>query len=71
MITRRFTDEQLTGLHVQGLSTRQVAKRLSVSPAAVSYRLRELGLKANGQWAKGRTALPKAIGQTENDRLQR
>jgi len=42
----KFTDEQLTKLYERGLNDTQIARKLGVTPSAVSYRRRKLGLSA-------------------------
>jgi len=47
MVGRRrapFTDQQLIDLHERGLNGREIAEELDVTPSAVNYHKRRLGL---------------------------
>jgi len=44
-----FTDQQLIDLHEKGLNDQEKAEKLGVTPSAVNYRRRRLGLEAHGR----------------------
>jgi predicted transcriptional regulator len=43
----KFSDDELLELYRQGLTNREIAQRLSVTQAAIHYRLEKLGLTNN------------------------